>query len=294
MNKLLLLLGLFSPLWLSAQDTLTTLGGTVCVDAPWYMVFRDEFEGEAIDTTKWYTYGPKWPDKSDQWEFGRTHGNEGQVYLDENVVVSNGTLKLVAKQERVSWYEATRDYSSGMIYSRQQFKYGRFEIRCKVPRGMGFWPAFWTWGFDEIDVFEMGCQRTRRFYTNIHVCYDGSQCREGQVHRGPDFAEAFHIFSVEWDPYFIRWFVDGQLIRTQSALLGLNGQPVRDCELAAGQYVRNRIFPVNRHAVITNLAVGTDDTPFTRGPRPSTELPGVFEIDYIRVFQRPLPPLANP
>ena len=101
-----------------------------CQTSPWEMVFNDEFNGNSLNEDKWYTWYPKWPDKSDQWEFGRTHGDaEGQIYRDQNAIVDNGILKLRAEEEAGTWFDASRDYTSGMIHSKSKFRFGKIEIR---------------------------------------------------------------------------------------------------------------------------------------------------------------------
>ena len=118
-------------------------GGNLCVDEPWQLVFSDDFDGDSLDREKWMTWYPYGENGSDQCWFCRTHGEEGQVYRDENAVVENGILKLVVQRESDSWYDLPRDYTSGMVHSRQAFTdYARYEIRCKIPEGDGFWPAF--------------------------------------------------------------------------------------------------------------------------------------------------------
>jgi beta-glucanase (GH16 family) len=89
------------------------------------------------------------------------------VNLDENVFQENGMLKIRVKNEQVNWFGQTKEFSTGVIYSRGNWKFykGRFEIRCKIPYASGaplLWPAFWMHGGipgmtnseSEIDVFE--------------------------------------------------------------------------------------------------------------------------------------------
>jgi len=48
----------------------------------------------------------------------------------------------------------TAYFTGGMIWSQQQFRYGKFEVKFKLPAGAALWPAFWLWGGDELDVME--------------------------------------------------------------------------------------------------------------------------------------------
>jgi beta-glucanase (GH16 family) len=146
------------------QDAVYFQGGDICRQSGWELVFSDEFDGAELDHSKWSTYFPYTSDGRDQCEYCRVSDDRSnQIYLDSNVVVSNGTCKLIAKRQTATWFGKTRDYTSGMIYSTNdhRYMYGKFESRCKIPYGMGFWPAFWMFGGTgtEIDVLEFGGQR---------------------------------------------------------------------------------------------------------------------------------------
>ena len=93
----------------------------------WVMTFNDEFDGTSLDLSKW--------DKTYQWG-GRTNNDELEWYLDNAQVVSNGTLKLVAKHETAHY---GFPYTSGMISGHKSFSqmYGYFEIRMKILRVKG-------------------------------------------------------------------------------------------------------------------------------------------------------------
>ncbi len=148
-----------------------------CDQNPFKLVFADEFNGTTLNTNNWYTYYPYGANGSDACEFCRTHGEgEAQIYKDQNVTVSNGTVKLTAMPENGAWYGVNRSYSSGMIHSKQDFTtYGKYEIRCKLPPGKGFFPAFWTsGGKQEIDIFEFGEANNQGYYTDGHYCAQGA------------------------------------------------------------------------------------------------------------------------
>lgn len=260
-------------------------GGSLCPDLPQRLVFADEFDGDTLDRTKWatwYTYGPN---LSDSCAYCRTHGEEGQIYRDENVVVENGVAKLVARRKPGSWYGQAREYTSGMVHSKRAFtNYGRYEIRCKIPSGMGFWPAFWMFGWStEMDVFEFGTQHPRRHYLGLIR----NNRRQSYHYQGADFSKDFHTFALQYEPYFVHYEVDGQRVHTIARLYSLEGKAVTDCTIPAGQYRENPVFP--RHGdpiqVIAGLGVGTARTPFTKAPNRRTTLPNQMEIDFIRVYQ---------
>ncbi len=260
----------------------------------WQLVFHDEFNGSSLDTSKWISFYPYGPEGSDQCSFCRTHGQEGQVYLDRNVVLQNGIAALEARRETVSWMEEQREYSSGMIHTRPpwKFRFGRFEARCRLPNGMGFWPAFWLygWGENEIDVFEAGTQFPDLQYTNLHRKVGDKHHEAGSPHYGPDFSSDFHVFALEWDPWVIRWLVDGREIRRITRFNKIRKKaPLSPGELLSpGEYLENDLMPEWPLDIILNLAVGvTGQTPFTESPEAGAVFPKRMEIDYVRVYQRP-------
>src|SRR3954453_14777421 len=118
----------------------------------WQQTFGDEFDGIALDPTKWTTC--YWWVTGD----GCTNSSnaEQQWYTPSNVIESDGTLKLRAQKETTLAPDGkTYDYTSGMISSGRatsllntppkfEFKYGYMEMRAKLPAGTGLWPAFWT------------------------------------------------------------------------------------------------------------------------------------------------------
>lgn len=116
----------------------------------WVLVFEDEFNGSELNTEEWYTCEDGW---------NRRHGSELQYYNDPNITTNSGYLYLTAKREP-GYYNITDfdsadnsfdtsiyfEYTSGWTQTKTQFRYGLFEIRCRIPEGDGFWPAFWFFG----------------------------------------------------------------------------------------------------------------------------------------------------
>jgi beta-glucanase (GH16 family) len=269
-------------------------GGNVCRDEPWELVFYDDFDGDSLDREKWMTWYPYGENGSDQCSFCRTHGEEGQVYRDENAVVENGILKLIVERKSDSWYGLQRDYTSGMVHSRQAFTdYARYEIRCKLPQGDGFWPAFWVFGWSvEIDVFEFGTGEPERLHVGFFKNFGGGEnLHMAHQYVGPDFSADFHTIAAEYEPFFIHLEVDSVRVHTFSRYYTLNGNPVMACELPEGAYLHNPVFPRfgDPVQVIANVAVGAENTPFTGPPPPETPMPNQMEIDFIKVYQLPTP-----
>ena len=108
----------------------------------WELVWSDEFDGNgSIDSGNWFhqtqlPLGGSW------------YNGEIQHYTDriDNSYVSNGTLKIVAKEETYTDQGYTKEYTSARLNSKYAFTYGKVEIRAKLPEGIGTWPALWMLG----------------------------------------------------------------------------------------------------------------------------------------------------
>ena len=125
--------------------------------ADWQLVWSDEFDGTSLDLTKWEPQiGTGCPNLCG-WG-----NNELQFYRAENATVADGMLTIEAREE--SW--GGRDYTSARLRTLNQgdWLYGRFEMRAKLPKTKGLWPAFWmlptnssygTWAASgEIDIID--------------------------------------------------------------------------------------------------------------------------------------------
>lgn len=286
----------------SAQEKIYFKGGNVCSSESWKLVFHDEFNGTSLDTSKWFTYYPYGDNQSDNCPFCRTHADfSNQVYKDENLVVSNGFLKIITKKEDVEWMGKKKQHSSGMINSRQDFEtFSRYEIRCKIPDGKGMWPAFWVFGWHtEIDVFEIG-KNKRKLNMTIHKWDGAESIHETKTHRTKKLSDDFHVYAVQYDPYFIRFSIDGKIVYTINRYK-LRRKYRKSCDLKEGEYKPIEAYPFDNEKVqvIASVAVGSDSAPRNYGkPNKRTKFPNTMEIDYIRVYQRDiqkdLKQLANP
>lgn len=187
------------------------------------LVFEDDFNESSLNTNDWTI---------SQDPVGNTN-NELQSYDPANIQVANGILSITAKID--SYYQGKPIYSSGKIdtKSAHTFKYGRFEVRMKVPRGKGMWPAFWMlpstsmygpWAKSgEIDIAEVRGSQSQTVLGTIH--YGNVSNSETyttasySIAGGHSLADDFHVYAVEWDqePPSIRWFLDGINYANQTA-----------------------------------------------------------------------------
>jgi beta-glucanase (GH16 family) len=224
----------------------------------WKLTFHDEFDGRALDLDKW--------NPNDPW--GRERNLELQAYVKDAFVVTNGLLRIQAEKREAFYARKQRAYTSGMMttYGKFSQQYGRFEIRCRVPKGKGMWPAFWLlpdplgWP-PEIDVLEvLGHEPNKIYLTHHFQGADRKRASSGGNWKGPDFSADFHEFAVEWSAERIVWFVDGQ-----------------------ERFRSTKTIPSTKMYVLVNLAVGGD---WPGSPDEKTQFPSAFEVDYVRVYQR--------
>lgn len=240
----------------------------------WELVWQHEFDGDEIDPANWtYDIGG--------WGWGN---GEAQYYTDrpENSRVENGLLVIEARQEQYegSYYTSARLRTQGL----QEFKYGRFEARLKVPEGAGLWPAFWMLGADfsedaedeanrwpnvgEIDVIEHLGREPDLILGTVHGHgYSGAGGLTRWNRQDYPIADDFHTSAVEWDPDEIRWHYDGEHYHTVDRELVGNREWVFDHEFF----------------MIVNLAVGG------QFPGPidfDLEFPVYLYVDHVRVYQR--------
>lgn len=226
----------------------------------WKLTFVDEFDSDRLDYDLWT---PK-----DPWEVVRN--DELQGYWIKAFETKNGVLSITAENKPSFYDGARRDYRSGMMSTTGKFsqKYGRFEIRCRIPAGKGLWPAFWmlpeppSWP-PEIDVLEILGGEPDRLYMSNHWSDPknpggDSKAQTGEF-KGPDFSREFHTFAVEWEKGLIRWLVDG-VVRHES---------------------RNEVPDVPMFLLV-NLAIGG----WAKEPDDQTRFPAKFEIDYIKAWEK--------
>jgi beta-glucanase (GH16 family) len=245
----------------------------------WTLVWSDEFEGPAgalVDATKWrFDLG------------GGGWGNqELQTYTDRarNAHLSgDGSLVIdVLREAHTGPDGIAREYTSARLKTQGVFThaYGRFEARLKVPYGQGIWPAFWMLGHDittvgwpacgEIDVMENIGREPAVVHGTIHgPGYSGAASLGGAYTLSSGrFADAFHVFAVEWEGEVLRWSVDGQLYLTRTP-----------ANLPAGtRWVFDHPF-----FVILNVAVGGS---WPGNPDQTTVFPQQMLVDYVRVYRR--------
>lgn len=241
----------------------------------WELVWSDEFDGEAIDSSNWtYELGG--------WGWGN---GEAQYYTDrpENARVENGLLVIEARQEKFEdkYYTSARLVTQGL----QEFQYGRIEARMKVPPGAGMWPAFWMLGNDfsrnpddpfnsnwpqagEVDIMEYLGREPDLVMGTVHgPGYSGTGGLTKWNRQDFPIADEFHTYAIEWKEDEITWFFDDEPYYT------LTPEVVGDRE-----WVFNKAY-----FLLLNLAVGGQ---FAGTIGLDTQFPANLYVDYVRVYQQ--------
>lgn len=255
----------------------------------WKLTWEDNFEGTELNTDNWSVdTGNGFYDAEDNWVEG--WGNEElQSYQEDNVIVDNGTLVLEGREETVSDEKGTFDFTSGKIQSQGKFsqKYGKFEAKLALPEGQGYWPALWmmpeedvygNWAASgEIDIMEAAGGRPNHIGGAIH--YGGEWPNNKYTAKDYDFSEGkgitdYNVYSVEWEPGEIRWYVNEELFQTANDWSSTNED---------GSVEHNYPAPFDQEFhLILNLAIGGW---YDGDPTESTVFPGQVKVDYVRAYE---------
>lgn len=109
--------------------------------------------------------------------------------------------------------------SSGELQTHARYRYGYFEVQMKVPRGPGIVTGFFTYAGhaagqrpNEIDIEILG-RNTRVAELTIH---ENGKATSKKFTLPFDAAEGFHVYGFDWQPGYIRWYVDGQLVHEET------------------------------------------------------------------------------
>jgi beta-glucanase (GH16 family) len=276
----------------------------LAVAADWQLVWSDEFDGKAIDPAKWdfdigngfFNYA------ANQWING--WGNDELEYYTrepDNAFVKDGMLHIRALRQSIDGF----GYTSARLKTRKKdgsplfnHKYGKFEFRARLPTGKGVWPALWMlpqgekyggWASSgEIDVLEARGQEPTKVLGTIHFGsrwpLNAQASKDYVLPANATFAD-FHLYSLEWEPGEIRWYVDGRLYATQSSWWSASksdgdrpAKPRNESDLNPWPAPFDQPF-----YLIMNVAVGGR---FLGNPDSTTVFPAEMVVDYVRVYDK--------
>lgn len=211
------------------------------------LVWEDTFNGTKINTKKWQVLEEK-PYKN----------KELQIYTKNNIVVKNGRLYLRSERRNGKYYSGAIQVKTG--YS---MRYGRIDIRAKLPVGKGIFPAFWmlpvaNHALPEIDIMEMVGHQPREIWQVYHYKdTKGIQRRVFAKNQGTELTAQFHTYSLVWKQQKLTWLLDGKVLHQT------NQSPVVPMKL------------------IINTAIGGN---WPGSPDASTVFPQNLEVDWIKVY----------
>lgn len=243
----------------------------------WKLVWSEEFDqpdGSKPNSSRWAydTGGGGWGNNELESYTSRTN----------NARIESGMLVIEARRESYTGADGiNRSFTSARLKTEGKFtaKYGRIEARMKIPSGQGLWPAFWLLGANistvswptcgEVDIMENIGKEPALVHATVHgPGYSGGS---GIGHpyalpNGANFADAFHLYSMEWSTNQMRFLVDNIAYFT-----------VTSASLPPG---KNWVFNAPQF-ILLNLAVGGS---WPGNPDASTVFPKRLTVDYVRVY----------
>ncbi len=247
-------------------------GFTTPTTYPGYtLAWADEFSGTAVDAASWtFENGDGCPGVCG-WG-----NNELQWYTQgDNASVVDGKLIIEARPET----RGTKNYTSTRMITKNKktFKFGRIDIRAKLPYGKGIWPALWMlpqedkfggWPRSgEIDIMELLGQEPTKLYATVHYGPGPGSTNISRSTIAPaPLSDAFHVYSMIWEADRMRFLLDDVVFAE-----------VKKADLGGNNYPFNEQF-----FFIFNMAVGGN---WPGSPDATTYFPQFLIVDYVRVFQ---------
>lgn len=232
------------------------------------LTWNEEFDGTELNTATW-TYELGNGCDKDLCGWGN---NELQEYTSapENIRVADGMLTIEAT-------EILGGYNSARIITQDKLEltFGRIDIRAKMPKGQGLWPAIWMLGANindvswpmcgEIDIMELVGNTPAVTHGTVHYNNgDGYRYIGGsKALSSGDLSDQFHVYSIVWTKNEIIWYLD-------------NVQFQRFSKTGSETYPFNDPF-----FFIMNVAVGGN---WPGSPDATTTFPQTMVVDYLRVF----------
>ncbi len=253
------------------------------------LVWSDEFSGTGPIATDLWFHQTQLP------AGGSWYNNEQQHYTNriENSSVANGFLKIVAKKENFTDQGFAKQYTSARLNSKFAFTYGRVDVRAKLPTGAGTWPAIWMLGKNtkepggyfynqfgttdwpasgEVDIMEHWGNNPNVIHGSLHTPSSFGSTINTKTITVSQVSATFHVYSIIWDETKIQFLVDDVAFYTYSPT------------------VKNAsTWPFDKpQYLLLNIAMGgiggAIDPAFTESS---------MEIDYVRVYQKGVPPPGN-
>ncbi len=238
------------------------------------LVWSDEFNTDGMVNTANWTY-----------EKGYVRNQEIQYYTEarpENCKIENGNLIITGRKEDFSFGKAEFSdgtYSSASIITNKKlsWRYGRFEVRAKVPAGKGPWPAFWAKGDSqntgegwprcgEIDIMEYSA-KTPEMIQNAIFGESSSNYSQKTVRISNDYSDKFYVHTLDWNENRLVFAIDGVVTHVVD-ISNISPNPFRQ-----------------KFSILLNLALGASTDRTLGGKLDPTVLPVEFKVDYVRIYE---------
>ena len=280
---------------LSIFFAMASVIGVSAQEKEYRLVWNDEFDVDGKPSTEW------------SYEYGFQRNEELQWYQSQNAKVKDGCLVIEARKDFLAnpHYEVgSKDwrknrefirYTSSCLTTRfsQQFLYGRFEVRAKIPVVLGAWPAIWLLGNKwewpnngEIDVMEYYIKDGKPSIL-ANACWGSTEKWKAIwnsavipfthfTEKDPDWADKFHIWRMDWDKEFIRIYLDDELLNE----IDLSKTNNQGYDSNTENPFANDVVGFG-HYLLLNLAVGSNG-----GEPDDSKFPLRYYVDYVRVYQK--------
>ncbi len=234
------------------------------------LTWADEFNAAGINQADWnFETGDGCPNCG--WG-----NNELEFYTNgDNLSLQSGKLIIEARDQVLGG----KNFTSSRITTRNKkfFKFGRIDIRARVPEGQGIWPALWMMPQEEkfggwpksgeIDIMELLGHEPAKLYSTVHFGPGPGSTNISRNTISPAaLSNEFHVYSLVWEQDKLQFLLDNVVFST-----------VNKADLGGNNYPFNESF-----YFIFNLAVGGN---WPGSPNASTYFPQWLAVDYVRVFQ---------
>lgn len=250
------------------------------------LVWNDEFNTTGKPDSAFWSY-----------EKGFVRNRELQWYQPENANCSNGVLLILGRKEKVknpgyanpsTRWQVEREYAeytSASIQTRgkQEWLFGRFEIRARIDTAHGSWPAIWTLGISkpwpsngEIDIMEF--YRVQDIPTILANFAWGTEKRSVAkwddlkkpladfTKKDSGWTKKFHVWRMDWNKDSISLWLDDQVLNSTPLNVTINPDGFNPF--------------LQPHYILLNLAIGA-----AGGDPSNSSFPIKYEVDYVRVYQ---------
>lgn len=255
------------------------------------LVWNDEFDVDGRPSDAW------------SYQNGFVRNEELQWYQPDNATVKDGCLVIEGRKQRVknpNYQPGSSDWRTNRPYAEYTssclttaksygFRYGRMEVRAKIPTASGSWPAIWLLGTDwewpnngEIDIMEYYIRDVPSILAN--ACWGSERKWEAVWNTGAipfthfydrdaNWADKFHVWRMDWDEEAIAIYLDGELLNKINLADTFNKGYDGNTD---NPFTTDKI----KHFILLNLALGKSG-----GTPDDAKFPLHYYVDYVRVYQ---------